>query len=328
MPKSANQKLKLLHLLDIFKKQTDEEHMITISKLQQELLSRGISAERKSLYDDIDALIQFGYNIISVRKGANYYYLADDEFELPELKLLADAVASAKFITQKKSNELIKKIEGLTSNYQASQITRQIAVVNRVKTSNEKIYYNVDTLHMAISQNKAIKFDYFQYNIDGKKEYKYKNERYQASPYSLLWDDENYYLIAYYDRTKKIHHFRVDKMENIDILEEDTSTPPDGFDISSYSNKLFSMFGGEESFVKILFDNSLIGVVNDRFGQDVIKIRQDDNSFTVNVKVVVSPAFFSWIFQFGKKAKILSPKEVSDKAKDMIKQLNDIYKND
>ena len=310
MSKSPNQKLKLLYLLKILMEKTDAEHTLTVPEMIKELKKYNINAERKSIYDDIEALKTFGVDILC-RKSKTYdYYIASRTFQLAELKLLADAVASSKFITEKKSKQLIKKIGSLTSSHEAKQLTRQIYVAGRVKTMNEKIYYNVDIIHQAISSNKQISFKYFEYTIDKKKHYRNDGNLYTASPYALTWDDENYYMISYYEKYESITHFRVDKMENIEILE--LKSHNEEINIAEYTKKIFSMYGGEEETVRIQFDNSLLGVVIDRFGKDTVTYKVNDNNFMAILTVELSPPFWGWIFQFGNKVRIVSPENVKD----------------
>jgi len=315
MPKSENQKLKLIYLMKILLDKTDEEHTLTVPDMIAELEKHEINAERKSIYDDIEALRHFGLDIALRRTKTTDYFVASRMFEMPELKLLADAVASSKFITEKKSGELIKKIESLASIYEAKQLQRQVYVMGRVKTMNEKIYYNVDTIHQAIAQNKQVAFKYFEYTIDKKKHYRHDGEKYYASPYALSWDDENYYMIAYYEKYSNISHFRVDKMENIEISEENRRELPDkkAFNLAEYSKKVFNMFSGDEEKIKLQFDNSLIGVVFDRFGKSVTIHKTDNNSFIIEVDAFTSPTLLGWIFGFGNKIKILSPVSLIEK---------------
>lgn len=321
MPKSENQKLKLLYLIKILLEKTDEEHALTVPEMISELAKFEISAERKSIYDDLDALRHFGLDIVCHKSKTTGYFVASRMFELPELKLLADAVASAKFITEKKSGELIKKIESLTSKYEAKQLQRQVYVMGRVKTMNEKIYYNVDTIHQAIAANRQVAFQYFEYVMESdlsghwKKQYRHEGEKYVASPYALSWDDENYYMIAFYERYNNLSHFRIDKMENIEILELPRQELPDKatFNLAEYSKKVFNMFGGDEEKIKLQFDNSLIGVVLDRFGKDVMIRKADENNFIINVAALISPTLLGWIFEFGSKVKILEPADLTEK---------------
>ncbi len=220
MSKLSNQKLKLMYLLKILFEKTDTEHSLTVPDLINELKKYDINAERKSIYNDIDSLKSYGIDIRCKKSKTYSYYVADRTFELAELKLLADAVASSKFITERKSKDLIRKISSLASSYEALQLKRQVYVADRVKTMNEKIYSNVDSIHLAVAMHRQISFKYFEFTVDKKKRYRNNGEKYTASPYALTWQDENYYLIADCEKHEGVSHFRVDKMEDIEILEE------------------------------------------------------------------------------------------------------------
>ncbi len=323
MAKSSNQKLKILYLMKILLEKTDEENSITLNQMIAELERYGIAAERKSIYDDIEALRRYGIDIATRKTKTTDYFVANRLFELPELKLLVDIVQSSKFITHKKSNDLIKKIESLTSIHQAKKLQRQVYVANRVKTMNELIYCNVDTLHTAISENCQISFKYFEYNIEKKKQFRYSGQAYIVSPYALSWVDENYYLISHYPKNPDLTHFRVDRMTEIKLLKEPRRDLSEiigekSLDIAEYSKKVFNMFGGEEETVKLQFDNSLVNVVIDRFGKDVSLEKADENHFNVRINVAVSATFLAWVFQFGNKVKILSPDGVIEKYREML----------
>lgn len=319
MAKTGIQKLKPLYLMKLLMEKTDEEHSLTVPQMIVELESLGIHAERKSIYDDLEALREFGLDIACRKTKTTGYFVAGRTFELPELKLLADAVACSRFITEKKSAQLIKKIESLTSRYQAVQLQRQVYVNGRVKAANEKIYYNVDTIHQAVARNRRVEFRYFEYTLGGKKQYRRGGEKYVASPYALCWDNENYYMIAYYETYGNLSHFRVDKMESIGIREEPRHELSGGedFRLGDYMKKLFGMFGGKEETVRLQFDNSLAGVVIDRFGSDAEIRRADGNSFIVSFHAFVSPTLLGWIFEFGGKVKILAPAGLADRMRQM-----------
>jgi len=320
---NPNQKLKMLYLYKIFNEFTDENHPVTINDLSRMLHDYGVSAERKSLYDDIENLQQFGMDIIVLKGRANSYYLGSREFELPELKLLADAVCSAKFLTAKKSKSLLKKIESLASVNEGKEIQRQVFVIDRVKSMNERIYINVDTIHRAINENKQISFRYFDYGLD--KSQVYRTGTRTASPYALTWNDEKYYLIAYYPKYgDKLTNFRVDRMSDINILDVDRAESPEQFDISEYLNATFSMFSGETVDIVLKFDKSLINVAIDRFGMDAVLRQYDGNHFTLRAKVKPEAPFFGWLFQFGKKVSILSPESVKQEYYEM---LNNVINN-
>ena len=327
MPRSQGQKLKLLYLMKILQEKTDEHHALTVGELIEALGRYDIAAERKSIYDDLEALRFFGLDIETVRSKYTGYYLAGRTFELPELKLLVDSVQSSKFITHKKSMTLIKKIESLCSAYEAQSLARQVFVAGRIKTMNESIYYNVDKIHTGIGQGRKISFQYFEYSITKEKVLRRDGERYVVSPFALTWDNENYYLIAYDTPAERIKHFRVDKMTDIQVAPEqrDGLEHFRNLDVAVYSKKLFSMFSGEEETVKIEFANRLIGVVIDRFGKDVAAAPSDDGHFVVVVDVAVSPQFLAWVAGFGCEARVLSPEDVIDKLRRLAREIAEMY---
>jgi len=296
-----------------------------VPKMIAELSKLGISAERKSIYDDLEYLRLFGLDICSNKTRTTNYYIASRDFELPELKLLVDSVQSSKFITHRKSMELISKIERLTSRENARKLQRQVFITNRVKTVNEQIYYNVDKIHEAIAANKQITFKYFNLDVNKKKVYRKDGGLYTESPVALTWDDENYYLITYKEKYDNYTHYRVDKMETIELTEDDRVLSSKPFDLSVYSKTMFQMFGGEETDVSVEFDNSLVGVVFDRFGSDIPIVKKDESRFICRVKVAVSPHFLSWIMSFGKKAKIISPDYVVEEMYQLATDLTEIY---
>lgn len=321
--KGSNQKLKLLYLLKMLIEKTDEANTMTINDMIAELERYGITAERKSIYDDLEALRHYGLDIATRKSKTTDYFVAGRLFELPELKLLVDAVQCSKFVTHKKSNDLIKKIESLASNKQAQSLHRQVYVSNRVKTINESIYYNVDSLHASIAENKKVSFKYFDYDIKKEKLFRKNGDKYTVSPYALSWDDENYYLITFSTKYNGFTHYRVDRMAEIDLIDEERDPLPERahFDIAEYTKKVFNMFGGDEVTVQIQFDNSLVNAVIDRFGKDIVIGKMDDSSFNIWIKVAVSSTFFAWISQFGNKVKILSPEPVIEQYKNCMKEI-------
>ena len=319
MAKGNNQKLKIIYLMKILLEKTDEEHSITMPEIIAALESYGISAERKSIYSDIENLRVFGMDIIGEQRDRTFYYhVGNRQFELAELKLLVDSVQSAKFITVKKSNELIKKIEGFASKYEASQLQRQVYVSGRIKTMNESIYYNVDKIHTAIGANSKITFQYFQWDVNKKMVLRRNGAFYEVSPWALSWDDENYYLIAFDSKEDKIKHFRVDKMLHIELKNEKREGKGrfQKFDMAVYAKKTFGMFGGEEQTVKLLCDNTFAGVMIDRFGKDIFMVPVDDSHFTVSVNVAVSRQFLAWVFALGEGVKLVEPQSVVEQMKE------------
>jgi len=324
---SSHIKLKLLYLMKILLEKTDENHSLTVNDLINELNKYNITAERKSIYSDIELLKSFGMDIVCDKTRTNNYFVASRDFELPELKLLVDAVQSSKFITHKKSEELIKKIEKLASIYEAKELHRQVFVADRVKTMNERIYYNIDIIHKAIQENKQVQFKYFEYTIDKQRQFRRNGEKYTASPYALTWADDNYYLIAYYERYHDISHFRVDRITDIELSKNERYFQEElkNFNLADYSKKIFNMFSGETEMVELQFDNSLINVVVDRFGKDVFIIKKNKNSFHIHVEVVISDTFLGWLFMFGDKVKIIAPELLKERMKQMVQKVADIY---
>lgn len=328
MAKGRNQKMKIIYLMKILLENTDEMHSMTMLEIISALEVCGVSAERKSIYDDIEALRVYGLDIIGEKRDKTYYYyVASRQFELAELKLLVDSVQASKFITAKKTYELIKKIEGFASKYEAKQLRRQVYINERTKTMNEGIYYNVDEIHNAIATNVKIKFQYFQWNVDKQMEIRRDGEFYYVSPWALSWDDENYYLIGYDSEADMIKHYRVDKMLKIESVDERREGKEyfEKFDIAIYAKKVFGMFDGEEQSVKIKIENKLAGVIIDRFGKNVMMIRNDDEHFTINVDVAVSRQFLAWVIALGEGIKIVEPESVVDKMKEEIGRLSRMY---
>lgn len=329
MPKRANQKPKILYLLKMLMENTDEDHKLSTKKILDMLSAADIKAERKSVYSDIVELKQYGVDVICQRGPNGGYYIGERDFELAELKLLVDSVQSSKFITKKKSNELIIKIEGLTNKYSAKELQRQVYVYDRVKTLNETIYYNVDALHNAISDNYKIAFKYYEYGIDKKRKLRNNGYDYIVSPYSLSFSDDNYYLIAHYPKYENLTHFRVDRMAEIRILDERNtnikSVTNANFNLGEYMKKTFDMFSGETQMVQIECDNRLINAVIDKFGEDVSIRKSDDKHFLVTTNVNVSPTFYAWVFTFGDKMKIVSPGAVANEFKNSLNRVVDKY---
>ena len=327
MGKSFNQKLKLLYIMQMLKENTDENHAMSANDIISALAKQGISAERKSIYDDIERLKLFGCDILSRRSEPKGYYLASRDFEIAELKLLVDAVQSSKFITEKKSNQLIHKIEQLASRHEAQTLQRQVVVSNRIKTMNESIYYTVDEIHNAISENKKIRFQYFQWNVKKEMELRHGGAYYRISPWGLSWDDENYYLVGYDSDAQMIKHYRVDKMLNLRMIDE-CREGRDHFkklDMADYAKKSFGMYGGKEQDVKMLVENHLAGVMIDRFGKDIMMVPVDKEHFSVKVQVHVSRQFLGWVISLGEGIKIIGPDEVAGQMKQEIKRLVEQY---
>lgn len=327
MAKGKNQKLKLLYLLKILMEETDESHGLTRQELLDRLASHGVNADRKTLYTDFEELRTFGIDVLSERHGNDwFYYIGSREFELAELKLLVDTVQSAKFITERKSQALIKKLESLVSRHEAGQLHRQVLISGRIKTMNESVYYNVDKIHAAISSDSRIQFQYFQWNVWKEMVLRHDGASYHVSPWALVWDNENYYMVGYDSASQKLRHYRVDKMLNIspDGQKREGQEQMKHFDISRYSRQLFGMFGGEETNVSLEAKHYMAGILIDRFGKDIPMIPKADGTFTAHVNVAVSPQFLGWIISLGSDIRITGPKSVvqmmQEEAKRLLKQ--------
>lgn len=328
MPKSINQKAKLLYIQKFLLEETDENHPLTVNQIINKLAEQGINAERKSIYDDIETLRDFGLDVICIRSRSNSYFVGERAFQLPELKLLVDAVEASKFITGRKTLELIKKLEGCTSKYHAKSLHRQVIVKDRIKNMHESIYYNVDKLHQAIADKKQISFKYMEWTIDKDEKFRKDGVRYIENPCSLCWDNDNYYLITFNSKHKKNLHYRVDRMADVTVLnapcedcEENKS-----FDVVSHAQKHFGMYGGEETNVELQFEKSLAGVVIDRFGKDIAIKKADENNFIISVDIAVSPVFFGWLVSLGSKVKVLGPSWVKRELEKNCKKILNYYK--
>ena len=321
MAKSPQQKLKLLRLMSILLTHTDENHPLSVSEIISHLESYDIKAERKSIYDDLEALRLFGLDVVSTRGRGCGYYIGSRDFELPELKLLVDSVQSSKFITQKKTESLIGKIEKLASVYDAELLHRQVYVRNRVKSMNESVYYNVDSISSAINSNKRIHFRYYEYTVAKERKFRHDGAVYEISPFALIWDDENYYMLGWDAAAGRMKHFRVDKMEGISECdaEREGRQAFESVDLAAYSQKVFGMFTGEEVPVHLRFHRHLAGAVIDRFGKEIMLVPDGEEHFTFTVPVVLSPKFYAWVFGFGTEAEILGPQRARTAMAEMLR---------
>lgn len=327
MAKSANQKLKLLYLMQMLLSKSDEKHTLSVQEMIDELAAHSISAERKSIYADIEALRLFGMDIVQSKGKTTGYYVAGRVFELPELKLLVDSVQSSKFITHRKTLALIKKIESLASVYDAQLLQRQVYVRNRVKSMNESVYYNVDEISSAIACDRMICFKYFEFDINKQRCYRHGGKIYEISPFALMWDDENYYMLGYDGDAERMKHYRVDKMAGITASENDRLGKEifSKMDMSAYSKQVFGMFTGAEQTVRLRFENHLAGAAIDRFGKEIMLIPDGNEHFIVSIEVAVSPQFYAWLFGFGTAVEILSPEDVRRGMAEQAKRIFDIY---
>lgn len=316
-------KLRILYIMKILFERTDEDHVMSAASISEALQVYGASADRKTVYNDIETLQEFGIDILQAKGASGGYYIGRRKFELPELKLLVDAVQVSKFITGKKSIELIKKLESLSSENEARQLQRNVFIYNRPKTGNEKIYYNVDQIHTAILNERKITFQYTEWTVEKKLRPKRDGKWYSVSPWALTWADENYYLIAYDEAANLIKHYRVDKMQRLVIDAEKREGEEEfwEFDLAKFSKKMFAMYGGQDEEVTLLCRNEIVGVVLDRFGRDTILIPCDDEGFKAKVLVAVSPQFFGWVTGVGDKMQIMAPKEVREEYKKYLESV-------
>ena len=328
MAAGDNQKLKMLYLVKILSEETDDSHALTLQEIVSRLEAYGVNADRKTLYKDFVELENYGYEILREQIGRTVtYHLGARKFELPELKLLVDAVQSSKFITEKKSRQLIKKLESMASIHEAKHLHRQVLISGRIKAMNESIYYNVDMLHEAINADRQIRFQYFQWNVSRKQELRRNGEWYRISPWCLMWDDENYYLVAYDSRDHKIKHYRVDKIIRLSITDVSREGKQEfrEFDAARYTRSLFGMYGGEPITVSLEGRNQLVGALIDRFGKDITIIPVDESHFAAHVEVVASPHFLGWIVSLGDGIRITGPEEVVERMKAEVKRLAEVY---
>ena len=321
---AKNQKLKLLFLRDYLLRNSDEDHPVTVPELIEELERHGVKAERKSIYDDLEALRLYGMDILHSRGN---YWIGSREFETPELKLLVDSIQSSKFITRKKTMALIKKLEGLASVYDAQLLERQVYVRSRVKSMNESVYYNVDSISDAINQDRMIRFKYFEFTVSKQRRLRRDGGWYEVSPFALMWDDENYYMLAWDAASASLRHYRVDKMLSISPVDRKREGKDAfaGVDMSGYSKKIFGMFAGQTRTLTLRFRNHLAGAVIDRFGSDVILVPEDEERFVVTVELAVSPQFFAWLFGFGAEAELVSPPDVRVEAAAQAESILKLY---
>ena len=317
MAKSDNQKLKIFYILEYLEQNSSPGHPVQASRLIEMLQNQhGISCERKTIYSDIAALQDYGVDIVSIPGKNGGYYIASRNFELPELKLLIDAVQSSRFLTERKSQELIEKLCNQCSVHDAKLVRRDVLVSGRVKSMNESIYYNVDAIQEAIAENRQITFRYFDWGLDGQR--KYRDKEYAASPYGLCQDNENCYLLALSQR-HGITSYRVDRMSDIQLAPQTRVPCPEltGKKLQEHASRLFQMYAGESADVKLRFHRSLTNVVIDRFGKDTMLIPDGEEHFVFTVRVAVSPMFLSWVIGFGRKAKVLYPESVVESCRQL-----------
>ena len=315
---SSMTKKRLLLILELLHKSTDEEHPISTVEIMEFLKDKGITIDRKTLANDIKLLVEMDYDIVTIKSSPNKYFWGNRTFEIPELKMLIDAVSSARFITKKKSKELIEKIATLAGDAQYENMNRHIVATGRAKSDNKKLYYIVDTISEAINQKKKIQFKYTEYNADREKVFRHNGEVYTVSPYVLYWNEDYYYVVGFYDKRDTVAAFRVDRLHNPKIVDEEAVEKPKNFIVDDYANKIFKMFDGEEATVELECDSSIMKYIVDHYGTDIVTERINENTFIATVPATLTPTFYSWVFQFSGKIKIVSPRKAVDEFKRMI----------
>ena len=323
MSRSANQHMKLFYIVDYLTQQSNYEHPVRTADIIEMLARNNIKAERKTIYHDIQALVEYGFDIVYKKKSPSGFYMASGVFQIPELKFLVDAVQASKFITARKSQELIEKLSRFVSIYDAGQFKRQVYIADRVKSFNETVYIGIDQLHEAISSKVKITFLYCEWTLSKELRSRHGSYRYTVSPYAMIWDDENYYMIGYDHDAEKIKHFRVDKMLEIHITEETRCDDKifEKINLATYSRQTFGMFGGRSEKVTLSCKNQLVGVILDRFGKEVILIKETNSIFRVTVTVTVSPQFFGWLASFGGDIHITGPTNTVEEYKAFLKKV-------
>lgn len=322
MPQENYQKIKLLKLLELLKQETDEQNPLTTNEICARLADMNISCDRRTLSKDIKTLNSFGFEVLSRMKSHDKaYYIIERSFTVPELKILIDAIQAAGFITEKKTKDLIDKVASLGGTHRAELIKSNLICFNTRKHSNESVYYTVDSLEKALLKKKQVSFYYFDLNEKGEKIYRKNKKLYVVEPMALIYYEDNYYLMCYSPKYNDTVNYRVDRMSYVEVLEESVSENAvlKNSDISEYTEQVFKMYGGEKTDITLQFDDSLIGVIYDKFGEDTLMIRLNENTCVARVSVQVSPTFWGWLFQFGERMKITSPETLIDEYKEKCK---------
>ena len=292
--------------------ETDEQHSMSLADITVNIQQAGFSCCSKTVKKDIEQLMESGIDVISNKGRELQYFIGERHFELPELKLLVDAVQASKFISAKKSRQLIKKLTAFASLHQAAELNRTLYTDKQIKPTNENIFYTVDMIHAAINKGKQVHFKYYEYDHNKKKTYKHKRMVYKFSPYALLWNGDNYYVIGYSEYHGKIIKFRVDRIATPELMELDAVPMPNDFDVAFYAQNVFQMYDGPMREITIKCENSLMKSVIDRFGEDVKTTVIDNENFYADICVCASPTFFGWVFGFGGKMEIIAPKDAID----------------
>lgn len=331
MEARVNTKLKLLYIIDILQKHSDEDNPVNAAEICEKLASVGISAERKSVYNDIDVLITFGYDIIKTRVPKFGYFLASRDFELPEIYLLADAVRSADFITPKKTRELIGKLDSLLSNSQARKREKGIYMDSRRKCKNEEIYYNIDKISTAISREVKVSLKYCRHVLAEGKTITYSEKQLTVSPYAMLWENDHYYVVCNNEKYDNLMHLRLDRIKNVNVLDvpfrhfSEVCSYTNRFDVADYTEKTFNMFGGESATVEFKCKKEKLEQIIDRFSDEIFIFKVTDTTFNFTTQAMLSEGLISWLLQFGTDVEVVAPASLREEVKNRIKKIGELY---
>lgn len=329
-------KLKLLLILQHLQRCSDETHPVSTEALTEMLLEHGIECERKSIYSDIQTLRDFGLNILRVKSPCNGYQLMTRTFEVPELRLLMDAVQAASFITPDKTEEMLGKIGTLCSEKHATALRKQIGESHKSKYANEEIYHNIETIHKAIAAGKKINFRYCKRELDVKNRgIKLSQKEFTVSPYALIWSDDKYYLVSNHEKYDNLMHTRLDRMKGVRMLSRsirpasEVSPYQNGFDAADYAAKAFHMFSGEMEPLTVRCDPTLLEEILDRFGTDVVITKgRRDEFFTMQTESIISDGLVSWLMQFSSRIEVVSPADLRERLKKRAEEILSLYEND
>lgn len=332
MGRDANQRIKLMRILEILSRYTDDEHALSAEQICEKLSQYGVSAERKSIYGDIEALISLGYDIVNSRSNPRGYFLASREFELPEVYLLCDAVRSADFITPKKTRELVTKLDGLVSVYQRNERDKGIYINGIGKCKNEEIYYSIDLINKAISSGKKISFKYCSHFLEEGKKIVIREKQMKVSPYAMLWQNDHYYLVGNNEKYENLIHLRLDRMKKVEILSEDfrhfseVSGYTDTFDVVDYTAKAFNMYGGVLQRIELKCNKNKLEQIIDRFSDNIMIYGVTDDTFNFSTEALISDGLIGWLLQFGTDVRAIAPESLCAAIKEKVEALSGVYR--
>lgn len=322
MPQNSEQKIKLLILYELLKENTDEDNPMTTQEIVSALKDRGITVSRKTLYNDIDILNEYGFDVVCDRQRSNKYFVGERKFERPEIQMLLSAVGAANFLSDKKTKMLLYKLSELLGPQQAQQVIETISV-SGAKHSNEVIYYSIDSIITALLSKKQLSFLYFDYGINGERIYRKERERYILNPLGMVFSDNNLYFVGFHEKYETPTNYRVDRMDEVKVEEKTVADVKqyENFDLNAYTKSQFDMYGGRQEDVSLIFPKDLLEIAIDRFGENIKPINIDNDGYIVNVTVQVSKTFFAWLTTFEGQVKIESPQNVIEQYKLFIKNI-------